>query len=116
MLHSVQPITLIVLAVTVVHYPQTLTLAVIIVAVVAIAIRPNIFSISVFFVVFPLPAIDLAIVALHNGIAIKIVIDKVSLKDAAFLHEDSLSVLFIVQEFTVISALAMVHSLPLAIG
>lgn len=69
-----------------------------------------------FEIVEPGTTISLSVLAFHATLSFKLISDKISLKDASFLHENSLSVAPVVEELSVVPATIGINSLSFSVG
>lgn len=71
------------------HNPKSISQSIPILSSIDIAIRPMIFTISMFQIIFPCSYIFLSILTLHSTLTIKFIIQECTFEDATFLHEDT---------------------------
>jgi hypothetical protein len=86
MLQTVQPLSLVGLAIRVAHRAKTFSLAVSISSLVLAPIGPPVLPLSMLLVALPLPLVSLPTLTFHGGLPIQLVVDEGALEDGSLLH------------------------------
>lgn len=111
----INPISFIGLPIGIKHYSKAFSLSTFILAFISIAVRPLIHSFPILLVILPLSRIALSVLVLHGSSALKFITEKLSFENALILHEDSITMSFIVDELSIVFAVITIDSLPSSI-
>ena len=113
---ALRPASLVGLSVEVVHDAEAVFQAIAVLSSVAVAVGPEVLSVSVLLVVLPAASVPLTVLAFHGPLAVELVVEETAFEDAAFLHEDSSAVSAVVEELSVVAGAVWVEGFSFAVG
>lgn len=115
MLHSFHPPSLVRLTITISHDPKTIPFTISVFSPVCITIGPIILAVSMLLIVLPSTFVFLSIFTFHGSLSLKFIIFKHSLKNASFLHQNSLPMSPVIKKLAIVPTSIRINRLPLSV-